>query len=53
MAMSVIRCPSLRGNANTSGLLPMRESTAPQVGMLGMVLDQQMPTQPASAACQP
>ena len=50
MAMSVIRCPSLRGNANTSGLLPMRESTAPQVGMLGMVLVKQTAAIPSSQA---
>ena len=45
--------PFERGTARMSGLLPMWLSFAPHAGMLGQVLDQQMPMQPASAACQP
>ena len=35
------------------GLLPMRLSVPPQAGALGVVLVQQMPMHPASAACHP
>ena len=42
-----------RGTAITSGLLPMQASTAPHGGRFGMVLVQQIPISPASAACQP
>ena len=45
--------PLLLGMDMMSGLLPIFRSLPPQAGMLGIVLDQQMPMQPASAACQP
>ena len=53
MAMSRTTGPLERGTAITRGLLPMTGSTPPQGGWLGMVLVQQMPIMPASAACQP
>jgi hypothetical protein len=53
MAMSRTMGPVARGIAMTSGLLPSAGVEAPQGGRLGMVLVQQMPANPASAACQP
>ena len=47
------RGPRRAGTAMTSGLLPMRGVSAPHGGRLGIVLVQQTPMTPASAACQP
>ena len=51
--MSSTTGPLARGTAMTSGLLPMHASAPPHAGILGMVLVQQMPMKPASAACHP
>ncbi len=53
IAMSKTTCPSLRGTAITSGLLPRRGSSPPHGGILAIVLVTQIAMQPASAACQP
>src|SRR5207302_3852997 len=46
MAISSTTCPSFRGTAMITGLLPSRGSLAPQGGRFGMVFVQQMPTTP-------
>ena len=52
--MYIIACsPLLLGTAKISGLLPILRSIPPHAGMFGQVLDQQIPIQPWSAACQP